>query len=296
MPFLVQGRYLQDQTSLTEMLSCEGPPCVSLIGVGAIQRVSVEAGETGDIVRMDHHVTFHRQGMAQLRSIHDGGPPQIASITPGAIHVRPAGMSHDSCWDRPAGLTLVSLEPRFIREHAADLFQRDMSSFSVRPLIGVKDELLWQLGMKLDALSTVSDAPRAFLESVMATMAMHLASRGGFSSQPVRARALSRAALRRTTEFVEANLSADISLSSLAALAGLSIYHFSRQFSREVGVGVARYIQQRKMWHASQLLANPQLSIADVGEAVGYRDPSSFSRAFRSVYGVSPHAFRRCGR
>ncbi|MET3649852.1 helix-turn-helix transcriptional regulator [Phyllobacterium ifriqiyense] len=296
MPFLIYSRISKAQTSLTQIIACKGPPIVPLTGVGAIQRVSIEAGETGDIVRMDNHITFHRQGVTELRSIHDGAPPRIDFSTPGSIHIRPASSSHASSWDTPVGLTLVSLEPRFIRDHAADLFQQDMSSFSFRPMIGVKDEFLWQLGMKLDAQSSTVDPPRAFLESVMATMAMHLASTAGFSQHPVQARALSRSALRRTKEFVDANLSANISLSSLAALTGLSIYHFSRQFSREVGVGVGRYIQQRKMQRAAQLLVDRQLSIADVGEAVGYSDPSSFSRAFRSVYGVPPNTFRRVRR
>ncbi|OOO22955.1 helix-turn-helix transcriptional regulator [Agrobacterium pusense] len=296
MPFFVQGRDLKEQTSLTQIVACEGPPHVSLTGVGAIQRVSIVAGETGEIVRVDHHVTFHRQGVTELRSVHEGGIPRVDRITPGSIHIRPAGSSHASSWNEAAELTLVSLEPRFIREHAADLFQRDVNSFSFRPVIGMKDEFLWQLGMKLHGLSSDVDPPRAFMESVMATMAMHLASTAGFSPQPVRARALSRSALRRTAEFVDANLSVNISLSSLAALTGLSVYHFSRQFSREMGMGVARYIQQRKMQRAAQLLADPELSIAEVGEAVGYRDSSSFSRAFRSVYGVPPHAFRLGGR
>ncbi len=77
MPFFVQGRDLKEQTSLTQIVACEGPPHVSLTGVGAIQRVSIVAGETGEIVRVDHHVTFHRQGVTELRSVHEGGSPGL---------------------------------------------------------------------------------------------------------------------------------------------------------------------------------------------------------------------------
>ncbi|WP_420908493.1 helix-turn-helix domain-containing protein [Aureimonas altamirensis] len=112
---------------------------------------------------------------------------------------------------------------------------------------------------------------------------------------PVRSpgRALSKVAVRRVRDYVEAHLGSQIRLSTLAALSKLSSYHFSRQFSRETGIGVARYVQLRRMTRAVDLLAQSDVDIAEIGEAVGYRDASSFARAFRSVYGLSPQAYRR---
>jgi AraC family transcriptional regulator len=189
-------------------------------------------------------------------------------------------------------LTVVSLEEEFLHTHTSDITQFDPASITLRPVIGLKDKFLWHLGARLDALVSTPDPPTVFVEQIMATMAMHLVLMSDERPVKLRSRALSRKALRLTSEYVEANLSKDIRLEALAALAGLSIYHFSRQFGREMGMGVGRYVQVRKMQRAAELLAEKTLDISEIGEAVGYRDASSFARAFRSVYGLSPHAYR----
>jgi len=85
----------------------------------------------------------------------------------------------------------------------------------------------------------------------------------------------------------------EITISDLAAVAGLSQFHFIRAFKDSVGLSPYQYILSERARHARELLSTDQLSIADVARAVGFSDASQLKRVFRKFVGVTPTAFRR---
>lgn len=293
MSLLVRLTSSTEYIPVEELLRLEVSDYVKIPGVGAVQRVSVDSGNTGEIVRADHHLTFVRKGVTNLQSRYDGSPHRSQCIHPGCLHIRPAALTHASTWTDPVELTIVSIEEKFLQENACDLFPHVGAAMALRPEVGVRDQFLWHLGARLDQLVRTPSPPTIFVQQIMAAMAMHLVLRSGCNPAPIKPHALSQKAMRITREYVEANLSDDIRLATLASLCGLSVFHFSWQFSREMGMGVGRYVQVRKMRRAAELLIESTLSIPDVGALVGYRDGSSFARAFQSVYGSSPNAYRR---
>lgn len=293
MSFLVRSTASTNYISVEELVHVEVSHYLKIPGVGAVQRLSADSGDTGEIVRADHHLTFVRKGVTNLQSRYDGGPHRSQRIHPGCLHIRPAALTHASTWTDPVELTIVSIEEKFLQENACDLLPHGSAAISLRPEIGVKDQFLWHLGARLDQLVRTPAPPTIFVQQIMAAMVMHLLMRCGATPAPIKPHALSQKAIRITREYIEANLSDDIRLATLASLCGLSVFHFSRQFSREMGMGVGRYVQVCKMRRAAELLIESTLSIADVGAVVGYRDSSSFARAFQSVYGSSPYAYRR---
>jgi AraC family transcriptional regulator len=99
--------------------------------------------------------------------------------------------------------------------------------------------------------------------------------------------------LKRVKEFVDAHISNEITISDLAAVAGLSQFHFIRAFKDSVGLSPYQYILSERTRHARELLSTDQLSIADVARAVGFSDVSQLKRVFRKFVGVTPTAFRR---
>jgi AraC family transcriptional regulator len=98
---------------------------------------------------------------------------------------------------------------------------------------------------------------------------------------------------KRVVEFIEQHLAEDVSLAALAALADLSLYHFARLFKQSFGAPPHRYHMVRRMERARGLLQRPELSVTEIGIQIGFRETSSFTRAFRKFTGLTPTEYRR---
>jgi AraC-like DNA-binding protein len=104
---------------------------------------------------------------------------------------------------------------------------------------------------------------------------------------------LSAGALRRVREYIHLHLSESIDLSMLAAVAGLSMHHFAREFKHSAGVTPHHYLIQKRIERAQQMLAQTDLSLAEITYAVGFSDQGHLARHFRGFLGTTPREFRR---
>jgi AraC family transcriptional regulator len=98
---------------------------------------------------------------------------------------------------------------------------------------------------------------------------------------------------RRVAEFIEEHLAEEISLTALAEVVDLSLYHFARAFTQSFGAPPRRYHMARRMDLARRLLRTPSLSVTQIGSRIGFREASSFTRAFRKLTGLTPTEYRR---
>jgi len=99
--------------------------------------------------------------------------------------------------------------------------------------------------------------------------------------------------LRRVLAHIAGRLGEEIALKDLAAVAGLSVYHFAKAFRHSVGLPPYRYILAARIGRAKELLRESELPITEVALAVGFSDPSQFARQFRRATGMAPTTFRR---
>jgi AraC-like DNA-binding protein len=107
---------------------------------------------------------------------------------------------------------------------------------------------------------------------------------------------LSAGAMRRLREYVGAHLSESIDLAVLAAVAGLSMHHFARQFKQSAGVTPHHYLMGKRLERAQEMLSQTDLSLAEIACAVGFSDQSHLARHFRQMLGTTPGEFRRSQR
>lgn len=98
------------------------------------------------------------------------------------------------------------------------------------------------------------------------------------------------ALVQNAMHYIGENLSGELSLDTLAGALFVSKYHLSHAFSREVGVSVYRYILLRRLMMARQLLTDGEPA-GQVCRSCGFADYTSFYRAFKSEYGISPREF-----
>ena len=85
----------------------------------------------------------------------------------------------------------------------------------------------------------------------------------------------------------------DWTIVSLARTVGTSRSNLARRFTVVVGEPVMTYLTRWRLTLATDLLANPDTTIAAVASQVGYASPFGLSTAFKRRYGISPTAYRR---
>jgi len=98
--------------------------------------------------------------------------------------------------------------------------------------------------------------------------------------------------IKETLSYLEANFQNQITVEDLAANCKLNRTYYSSIFKQATGKTPQEFLIHYRMSKASQLLKLTELSIADIGNAVGYPNQLHFSRAFKNLYGVSPRLWR----
>ncbi len=97
---------------------------------------------------------------------------------------------------------------------------------------------------------------------------------------------------RQVQEFIEEHLGDNLTLVSLADVAGVSASYFSRLFRNRLGVAPHQYLLQRRLDRARTLLQNNRQSIAEIASVTGFSDQSHLTRHFKRQFGVTPQAVR----
>ncbi|WP_413290928.1 helix-turn-helix domain-containing protein [Bdellovibrio sp. HCB337] len=85
----------------------------------------------------------------------------------------------------------------------------------------------------------------------------------------------------------------DFSMDTLAREVGLSKFHMIRSFTQETGTSPAKYLNKMKMEIAKQQLLLTPKSIISIANDLGFRDLSTFNKAFKNSTGLSPRNFRK---
>lgn len=99
-------------------------------------------------------------------------------------------------------------------------------------------------------------------------------------------------AINRVMEYISKNYAEDITLDSIARVAGFSKYYFSRLFTKYTGTPFSQYLLHKRITVAAQLLCNTQLSIVQVSMQSGFSSLSTFNRTFKEAHGCTPTEYR----
>ena len=130
--------------------------------------------------------------------------------------------------------------------------------------------------------TTISSTTRPVPGAVAAAPPLQMLARGGLPPK----------ALRRVREYVMAHLDENISVQVLAAIVGLSRYHFARAFKQSEGVTPHRFLLLCRVQRAQDLLAGTEMPLSQIALAAGFSDQSHCSRRFRELVGLTPSKYR----
>jgi AraC-like DNA-binding protein len=98
--------------------------------------------------------------------------------------------------------------------------------------------------------------------------------------------------LQRAKDLADARYAEPLAVDDMAAAAGLSKAHFSREFRAAFGVAPHAYLLTRRLERAAALLRTTDRTVAEVCLSVGLTSVGSFTTSFTRTFGRSPTAYR----
>jgi AraC family transcriptional regulator len=239
-------------------------------------------------------------GCATVEERELGGSWRASQVRQGDFYLttlpRPTELRWQASGSEPFRVLHLYLGLALMQRAVKDLLPQPDSYAGLREVSGGRDHTLSALLEQLRAELMGQRRPSAVYAQAMAqAVALHLvrnyaAEQGGRS---VPRGGLPAHKLHKVTEAMAGQLHRPFSLARLAALAGLSEFHFSRAFKQSTGYAPSRYFIRMRMEHARRLLRETGMSVIEVGLAVGYASPSHFAQVFRAESGVAPSAYRR---
>jgi AraC family transcriptional regulator len=209
----------------------------------------------------------------------------------GALGFRPAGVPMEI---HVAGGAFHSIRCRFEPERLGALGRGGFSEAELAACFDIRlqsiEEAMLRLAEELAHLSTESRELADALVSVavidLRRHLDHVRHRAGH-----RRGGLPAYVLKRVVERIDQN-GPTPSISDLAALAGVSRFHFMRCFAQATGSSPGAFIQAARIARAKALLASNELSLQEIARALHYANDSAFSTAFRRATGRPPGAYR----
>lgn len=103
--------------------------------------------------------------------------------------------------------------------------------------------------------------------------------------------ALNRKPRKNVKHFMETNFYKPLNVEDYAFLTGRSISTFTRDFKRQFGISPKKWLIEKRLNKASEILRNENKSVTETAFDVGYENISHFIKAFQKKYGISPKQF-----
>ena len=256
--------------------------------------IHVEKGEnngfTPDNVTVTQHYFAMNTGPAIEWEWKDGDTFKTHRYETGDLWINPAGVPFSHRISGHNQFVLLTLEPQKLIELLPEGASLGHSAF--RREHRSKDKHL-QMLMQTLLLEAEMGGPNGqlYVDSLSTALSAHFVNHYSLE-QPnlVATHTSERQRLRHVTDYIEAHLIKDMSLSDLALQAGLSKFHFSRLFKQTIGLTPHKYVVRRRIEHAARQLKQGQ-SITQVAHQLGFSDQSHFTRVFKQIKGSTPRQF-----
>jgi AraC family transcriptional regulator len=240
--------------------------------------VSVEAEGRVTPPRDEWHVIDVHQSAPSHTVVRLDGQIRREAQLPGMFTIVPAGLA--GTWEMSAKVRALLLRV------SPTLF-----ATALAPAINVRDPRVEQLaGLIRAERDDGYPTGRLYLDSLATALAARLTAH---QASPRRPTGLPARRLHAVVDYVHAHLDRDLHLTELAAIAGFSPSHFKLLFKQATGTAVHRYVLERRLERARELLGAGELDITQVALATGFSHGSHLARCMRRWLGIAPRSLVR---
>jgi AraC family transcriptional regulator len=262
---------------LLDASSAPGESGITVLRLRFPARVSYTA------IMRRHFVGFRMQPRVRL----DRAPAWLSSdgSVVSAFRIHPAGSECAARIDEPYDALIIAIDPNRLALAAA--VHHSLGAQLNERLSGY-DETLFDLARTLaqESADGYPNCPHYWNEIADSFVGGVVARHTSHSMGAPRG-LLDKTILRRINDYILAHIDQPIGLAELAKIADRSPFHFSRVFSRSVGMSPHRYIVHLRLQRAIALIRDGQRGLAEIAATTGFSDQSHLSRWVRRVHGVS---------
>lgn len=208
----------------------------------------------------------------------------------GAIDIVPMG--YPAIWENegPARVLSISLSPSFFHVVARRMGV-DPAAIVLYPRLHVRDphleHICWSIVEEIDDGRAISGV---YAESLALALAAHVVRRYVATEHRNGVVPLRRHPLNQVLHYITDHLDRDLSIETLASVAGLSPSHFKVVFRAAMGTSVHRYVIVQRVDAAARLLESGKPA-PEVAMQTGFANQSHMARLMRQILGFTPRAY-----
>jgi AraC family transcriptional regulator len=267
----------------------DGSPPTALAGGSArgesgvsVHRTRFHGGMHLEATPQRHCVCFHMPRLRVERRM--AGQAVRRESLAGELHICPAGFDCGVDVDESVDAVLVAIDPGWFSLAAAE--ESALEAQLIGCLFGY-DQALLDLTRTL-ALESAADYPNGplFWNEAAGNFIDNLLARYSSAVVPRARGTLGKTVYKQLKDYIFAHIDEPIEVDELARIAGRSPFHFSRVFTRSVGLTPHRYVVHLRVQRATELVRTGQLGLAEIAARTGFADQSHLSRWVRRVHGV----------
>jgi AraC family transcriptional regulator len=246
------------------------------------------AGVVESAARPNPGIVIHVGRSVQITCNRAGRSHRGISVH-GDVDIIPSGVP--SRWELKDDDTalILGVSTSLLQSLAAE-YGREPGRVEIVNRFQIRDPHLEHIGWAVKAeMESGQPNGNLYLDGLAMAIAVHLLNRHSSESTPPAARAVMSAyRLKRVLAYIDDRIGDDLSLAALAAVAGLSVSHFSASFRASVGQSVHQYVTRRRVDRAQALLRQQTEPISQIALATGFAHASHLAYHMRRLYGISP--------
>ena len=277
----------QDDWTLLEKMSIHEEGLI-------IDRVIEPPGEV-ELPPMTHHGLVFQLSHGKRQVTRMDGREYDGEIHSREFALQPATLPAFYSWETTDEGLLFIIEPDFLDRIATQTECIQSDKIELIPILKTRDPQIENLAsLFLQEMQSGGMGGKLYTESLSNLLAVHLLR--NYCAFPAKFKeykgGLAPYKLKQVINYINDNLDRRIGLEDLANLLDLSTYYLCREFRNSVGVSPYRYILERRIEKAQELIKNSKLSLADVAYESGFSSQSQMTQHFRKSVGVTPKVYR----